>query len=397
MGANNSPQAAHLLEVYANWLLWMENLVTCTRQDAVISLSFRKCAGREKKVVPNRPKDTATEVADYSCLEEEYQAMPSQPDEGIQCGCRFRTYRGLMARGNMHMTTESTHRMQPVSLVQKHIRKQRNRDQTHLLTKKETEKCCIDFARWTYIVSVPPIIDARCAVCVDLAQVLEEFQVHITQGRLTLCNKSNWRIPKCAGVAISADSARKARKGSGEGEEKMHGSAEDKLCSAILALQTLRLHTEGLGREHAAAVQEFWLVPLNSKPVKAAMDAGMDYEEEGKRPRTFPPPPSPPSTARGSCHSGRVGHGHGRQTQRSAVELQLTVVYTTGARGRGLTDVQSQSRVRSRGRYKRGDPLCSDIPEWLQKFRENLTDDRVPERGDSHASTSHEDYLQSPH
>ena len=28
----------------------------------------------------------------------------------------------------------------------------------------------------------------------------------------------------------------------------------------------------------------------------------------------------------------------------------------------------------------RGDPCHSDIPEWLQEFRENLVDDRVPER-----------------
>ena len=35
----------------------------------------------------------------------------------------------------------------------------------------------------------------------------------------------------------------------------------------------------------------------------------------------------------------------------------------------------------------RRDPLCSDIPEWLQEFRENLVDDRVP---DSRASSSHE-------
>ena len=35
--------------------------------------------------------------------------------------------------------------------------------------------------------------------------------------------------------------------------------------------------------------------------------------------------------------------------------------------------------------------MChSDIPEWLQEFRENLVDDRVPERRDSHASSSHE-------
>ena len=31
----------------------------------------------------------------------------------------------------------------------------------------------------------------------------------------------------------------------------------------------------------------------------------------------------------------------------------------------------------------RGDPLCSEIPEWLQEFRENLVDDRVPEHRDS--------------
>ena len=38
----------------------------------------------------------------------------------------------------------------------------------------------------------------------------------------------------------------------------------------------------------------------------------------------------------------------------------------------------------------RGDPYDSDIPEWLQDFRENLVDDRVLERRDSHASSSHE-------
>ena len=42
----------------------------------------------------------------------------------------------------------------------------------------------------------------------------------------------------------------------------------------------------------------------------------------------------------------------------------------------------------------RWDPLYSDIPEWLQEFRENLVDDRVPEHRDSHASSSHEPSLQ---
>ena len=43
---------------------------------------------------------------------------------------------------------------------------------------------------------------------------------------------------------------------------------------------------------------------------------------------------------------------------------------------------------------ERGDPLYSDIAEWLQEFRENLVDDRVLESRDSHASSSHEPSLE---
>ena len=39
---------------------------------------------------------------------------------------------------------------------------------------------------------------------------------------------------------------------------------------------------------------------------------------------------------------------------------------------------------------ERGNPLNSEIPEWLQEFRENLVDDEIPLHGDSHASSSHE-------
>ena len=45
-------------------------------------------------------------------------------------------------------------------------------------------------------------------------------------------------------------------------------------------------------------------------------------------------------------------------------------------------------------RKERADPFYSDVPEWLQEFRENLVDDRVPERRDSHASSSHESSLE---
>ena len=43
---------------------------------------------------------------------------------------------------------------------------------------------------------------------------------------------------------------------------------------------------------------------------------------------------------------------------------------------------------------ERRDPLYSEIPEWLQEFRENLLDERVPEHRDSHASSSDEASLE---
>ena len=43
---------------------------------------------------------------------------------------------------------------------------------------------------------------------------------------------------------------------------------------------------------------------------------------------------------------------------------------------------------------ERSDPLYSEIPEWLQEFRENLVDDEIPLQGGSHASSSHEASLE---
>ena len=39
---------------------------------------------------------------------------------------------------------------------------------------------------------------------------------------------------------------------------------------------------------------------------------------------------------------------------------------------------------------ERRDPLYSEIPEWLQEFKENFVDDEILEHGDSHASSFHE-------
>ena len=43
---------------------------------------------------------------------------------------------------------------------------------------------------------------------------------------------------------------------------------------------------------------------------------------------------------------------------------------------------------------ERGSPCDSEIPEWLQEFRENLVDDEIPLQGGSHASSSHEASLE---
>ena len=43
---------------------------------------------------------------------------------------------------------------------------------------------------------------------------------------------------------------------------------------------------------------------------------------------------------------------------------------------------------------ERGNPLNSEIQEWLQEFRENLVDDEISLQGGSHASSSHEASLE---
>ena len=43
---------------------------------------------------------------------------------------------------------------------------------------------------------------------------------------------------------------------------------------------------------------------------------------------------------------------------------------------------------------ERCNSLNSEIPEWLQEFREKLVDDEIPVHGDSHASSSHEDAVE---
>ena len=62
--------------------------------------------------------------------------------------------------------------------------------------------------------------------------------------------------------------------------------------------------------------------------------------------------------------------------------------------GSGQPDETQANKIQKRNKKKTtielGNPLDSEIPEWLQEFREILVDDEIPLQGGSHASSSHE-------
>ena len=66
--------------------------------------------------------------------------------------------------------------------------------------------------------------------------------------------------------------------------------------------------------------------------------------------------------------------------------------------GSGQPDETQASKIQKTNRkettIERCNPLDSEIPEWLQEFRENLVDDEIPLQGGSHASSSHEASLE---
>ena len=58
------------------------------------------------------------------------------------------------------------------------------------------------------------------------------------------------------------------------------------------------------------------------------------------------------------------------------------------------TSVDDRSGQPDETTIERGNSLDSEIPEWLQEFKEILVDDEIPVHGDSHASSSHEASLE---
>ena len=63
---------------------------------------------------------------------------------------------------------------------------------------------------------------------------------------------------------------------------------------------------------------------------------------------------------------------------------------TTIERGNPLLIKPIKLRRPKEPQTERRDPCDSEIPEWLQEFRENLVDDENPLQGGSHACSSHE-------
>ena len=52
--------------------------------------------------------------------------------------------------------------------------------------------------------------------------------------------------------------------------------------------------------------------------------------------------------------------------------------------------IEIPKTIKKETTIERCNPLDSEIPEWLQEFKENLVDDEIPLQGGSHASSSHE-------
>ena len=73
-------------------------------------------------------------------------------------------------------------------------------------------------------------------------------------------------------------------------------------------------------------------------------------------------------------------------------------VSTTGDDRSGRPDDNQANKIpkpnKKESKKEQSDSLYSEIPEWLQEFKEILVDDEIPVHGDSHASSSHEASLE---
>ena len=83
---------------------------------------------------------------------------------------------------------------------------------------------------------------------------------------------------------------------------------------------------------------------------------------------------------------------------RTQSDISPVTVSTEVDERSGRPDIDQANKIRKTNKKEpqkeRGDPLYSEILEWLQEFKENLVDDEIPEHGGSHAISSHEASLE---
>ena len=91
-----------------------------------------------------------------------------------------------------------------------------------------------------------------------------------------------------------------------------------------------------------------------------------------------------------------ISSGNGTRESEDRIECDTSpVLVSTCVDVRTVQPVVDQANkipeTNKKGNQDRtGNPLCSDIPEWLQELWENLVDDEIPLQGGSLASSSHE-------
>ena len=109
------------------------------------------------------------------------------------------------------------------------------------------------------------------------------------------------------------------------------------------------------------------------------------------------------STSSSSSSSSPTGTSRDNETRerenRIESDMSPVTVSTTVDDRSGQPVVDQANKLpktnKKEPKIEQDNPLCSEIPEWLQEFREILVDDEIPQHGPSHASSSHEVFFRA--
>ena len=148
-------------------------------------------------------------------------------------------------------------------------------------------------------------------------------------------------------------------------------------------------------------------IPCNTENFVPIVVPGLsNSSSDSSTSRTLSRQGSPCSTSSSSSSSSpTLSEIQSREREdRTESDISPVTVSTMVDERSGRPDIDQANKNRKNEKepkMEQGDPLFADsgrasseIPEWLQEFRENLVDDEIPEHGDSHASSSHEASLE---